>query len=341
MTRELRFSVILPVCHGGRFLRNVLASAQAIDSPPDCFEVVVAGAEDDSQTIQIVQEASAAAEFDLRYVGCHSANRSARLNAACATARGDILVFADDDCVLLPDWLAQLDAVLQGEQDVGVVGGSEELSSEQTTFGLALDWVLSSFVGTGGVRKGTGPAVSGYYPKLWNMAVPREVALGVASPAGEDVLQVFNESLGVHEDVDLAKRAAQSGRRIVFAPQMRVKHCRDTTFRDFVRRNFSMARTCRSLRVHRLPHVMLAACLLALVALGALAVFSPAAWTALCICAAAYALVLISSGLSATWTTGKLGTLALVPLLLAGLHVARGLGYLFPWRVTNLEEMRP
>lgn len=331
MTGELEFSVILPVCHSGRFLRAALASLRLSALAPGRFEVLVAGTEEDLESCRIVETASAGAEFDLTYVGCVSASRSALLNAACAVARGRFLAFADDDCTFPPEWLSSLLEALQSSPDAGVVGGPDEFCDTREAFGLALDRVLNSFMGTGGCRRGAGAKVGKYYPKLWNMAVPRDVALSVSVRTEGGASEVFNESLAVHEDVELAERIERAGKRIVFAPRARLTHCRDTTFGSFVHRNFDIARTCRALGVHRLPHMVLAAVLIGVSAVAVLSPFSGAARIVLCVCAATYAASVLGTALSAVRRTRDLRMLVLVPLLLGGLHVARGLGYLLPW----------
>jgi hypothetical protein len=52
---------------------------------------------------------------------------------------------------------------------------------------------------------------------------------------------VFNESFDVNEDVELAERIARTGKEAAYAPQVRVRHPRDTTLFSFLRRNFGMA----------------------------------------------------------------------------------------------------
>jgi cellulose synthase/poly-beta-1,6-N-acetylglucosamine synthase-like glycosyltransferase len=320
------------VDHGGRFLREALVSTNQIDFPADCFEVLVVGADDDDEARHIVEAESRSAKFDLRYVGCSASSRSARLNAACAVAQGTVLVFADDDCRFLPDWIQKLRKVLQQEPNVGIVGGVDELDHEGSAFDLALDWVLNSFLGTGGLRRGEGFSLDRYYPKLWNMAVPREVAFNVASQKEEGRPQIFNESLVVHEDVDLAKRIEYMDKRIVYAPEVRIKHRRDTTFASFIRRNFSMARTCRTLGVHRLPQVLLTIFALCVVTLAISSlVFQPSRVVFLA-SMGVYLVPLLATAVAGYRHTKRVPVLVLIPLLLTALHIARGLGYLFPWR---------
>jgi GT2 family glycosyltransferase len=275
------FSIIVPVVHGGPFLQETLASLRSLDYSAREFEVVVG----------------------------ENPNRAAALNDACRRSQGAILVFTDDDCVAPKDWLKVLHCALEREADAGAVGGRDVLAPSDSAFDLSLDFVLNSFLGTGNLRRGDRTKAGRYYPKLWGMAVPREIALAVARDGGK----VFDESLPVSEDTDLAARIERAGRRIVYAPEWVVTHHRDTTWGSFARRSFLAGRASRALRVNTLPHLLLAILLVLLLW-----------WPTLL----AYLAVLLLEGARAAVRTRRLQAVGLVPGLLLTCQVARALGWL-------------
>lgn len=339
MIKKPEFSIILPLCHNISFLRSALKSLRQINFPSDCFEVLVSGGNDDDESRKIVVNELSTVEYDLKYIGSNSSKRSRRLNAACAIASGSVLVFSDDDCIFLPDWLQKIKEVIQREQNIGIIGGKDELECDVSAFDLALDYVLNSFLGTGGLRQGANLSVGKYYPKLWNMAIPREVASNVALETREGFPQVFNESLIVHEDVELANRTEKSGRRILFAPEVRVKHYRDTTFCSTVRRNFNMAHICRRLGVHRLPHMILSFFFLLALGLTIASIFSLILRIVLFIYMGTYMALLFVSTIGGLKQSRRSRVLLIIPVLTLSLHVSRGLGFLFPWKRTRRMEI--
>ena len=293
MSTELDFSIILPVCHGGGFLAAALDSIRKLDYPPERFEVIVK----------------------------EGANRSAALNAACAEARGKWLAFADDDCVLPPDWLKVLCGVMARDPQAGMIGGVDELVTDGSAFDLALDTVLNSFWGTGGLRRGAGLRAGRYYPRLWNMAIAR----GAIAPG---LPRVFDERLDVHEDVELAERIRAAGRKIVFAPDWRIGHRRDTSFTSFVRRNYGMARVAGQRGIHRLPHSVLAAFAAGLPLLVLGAGFVTPLRPVLMITAVCYGAVLLLCAAQGFARARSAKVLAIIPALLVSCHFARGAGYM-------------
>ena len=320
-------------------MRTALRSMREVSFPPDRFEVLVAVAGNDTESIDIVQAESSQSQFDIKYVGCHEHKRSSQLNEACRLAQGSVLAFTDDDCIFQEEWLEKLNEVFEHESDIGIVGGKDILESKKSSFDLALDSVLNSFFGTGGIRTGKGFRTGKYYPKLWNMAVPREVALKVAIETKQGVKCIFDESLDVHEDVDLANRIDRSGKRIVFAPVVRVRHFRDTTYRSFVKRNYNMARTSRALRIHSLPHATLSVFVLITSLLAMCSIFISPLRLVFLVLAGLYILLLQLSSVQGFIQTKSLCVFAIIPWLLASLHFSRGLGYLFPWRDINRREI--
>jgi GT2 family glycosyltransferase len=270
--------------------------------------------------------------INLNYIGVDQSNRSAQLNAAISQARGQILAFADDDCILPPDWLNKLGGVFERESNIGVVGGQDQLGTNEPPFNVAMNHVLNSFMGTGGLRQVQGPSVGKYYPKLWNMAIPRDVALSVALKSQEGLPHVFDETLDVHEDVELVDRIEKTGKRIIFSPEVLVMHSRDTTLPSFTKRSFNMARTSRSVGVHRLPHLLLATFASGMIALIITSAFIQQLRIVLAIVGTMYVAVLLMSALGGFMRERQYLMFIHVPVLLIALHFSRGLGYLFPWQ---------
>jgi glycosyltransferase involved in cell wall biosynthesis len=330
---DIHLSVILPVCHSGRFLRKALHSLKSLTFQADKFEVLVAGRMDDEASLAIIKEEAEGAAIDIRYIPCSSDRKAGFLTAACLSARGKYWIFTDDDCYFPPDWLERYAEVFAQDPRLGMIGGPDVLQPGASGFDRALDYVLKSPLVKGKFLRGFSQwSLVHYYPKLFNMGVSRDVAYEVARADEDGSLQVFDESLSVHEDVDLAKRIEAAGHSLVFKKKVRVSHFRDTNWRSFLARNFNLGKTCRKLKVHHLPQTLLAllvlgmgVSLLAGLLLGTLggAVF---------LLPGAYALVLILSAMHGSLSTRSIGALFRIPGLMAGLHFSRGLGYLLPIR---------
>jgi hypothetical protein len=325
---EITFSVILPIYHSGDLLRRSLAAMRQVVYPADRFEVLVPGRPDDGDSRRIVEVSAADAPFKMAYVPVAAATRAGALNGAIAVSRGKFLAFADDDVFVEPDWLARLEEIFRRQPEAGLVGGVDTMTEKTGLFDLAFDAVLHSFLGGGRSRRGDGLRAGQYYPRLWNMTMPRAVADEAAIVRADGSREVFNAALPVHEDVELGERVRRTGRPLVFVPEVKVRHRRKTTFAAMVCRDFQAARTCRTEGLHRWGHRILAAVLVVGVVLAAGSIFWPQPRVGLAALAVIYALTLLTLGIVAAIRKRKLGVLFLAPLVAASLHLARATGYL-------------
>lgn len=328
-----KFSVILPVCHGGRFLTQALASLARVSSPRDGFEVLVAGKIDGMINLSVFDSDQA----ELRMV-VSEGTRSAMLNAACAAARGTVWVFADDDCVFPADWLVNVEQSLITHPDAAVLGGVDILVPGAGVFDLALDEVLNSFLGTGGARQDGVVRVGRYYPKLWNMTVLTDAAKQAALDASQQEL-IFDPSLSVHEDVDLTTRISARGGKVVYAPDVRVGHCRDTNFTSFFKRNLDMAQICRRRGIHRTAHSALVALMIGLPVMGVASLVVEALKVFFLSAVGVYAAAVVLTGIKGAVKKKRAVLTGWIPVLIVSLHVARAVGYMFPLRIK--EDFNP
>jgi len=324
MSQTVRYSVILPVCHGGVFLEKALLSLARLLSPAGSFEVIVAG---DLEGENIQWPGAMAPKWKIIN---QTGNRSKALNAACAAAAGSIWVFSDDDCVFPPDWLLKIDDFMNRHPKAAAAGGADVLPQGATSFDVALDAVLNSWVATGGTRSDRLVKAGAYYPKLWNMAV-RADAAGHSALEGQNGRLIFDPNLPVHEDVDLIDRIrrAKAG-AILYAPEIVVEHSRDTTYAEFFKRNAAMARVSRQKKIHVQSHRMMSAALPGLLVLSLLSLWFDTARWALCAVLLGYSAMLLLPAVFGAWRKKRAQLLFWMPILLGSMHLARAVGYILP-----------
>jgi len=133
-------------------------------------------------------------------------------NAGLAAARGDLLIFTDDDCLPDPGWLAAIHDEFARVPSLGMLGGRVELydqrdrptttrtSRERRTIASSMD--LDGIIGC-------------------NMAVRRS-ALEAIGPF--DVGLGGGTGAGAGEDVDFVYRGLRAGLRVEYSPDVVVYH---------------------------------------------------------------------------------------------------------------------
>jgi GT2 family glycosyltransferase len=142
-------------------------------------------------------------------------------NWAGRVARGERLLFVNDDAVTTPGWLEALDRALDDDRHVGVAGSRVLLSTGALQEAGAVIWRDGT---TSGVGRGRDPSLAAY-------AVSRDVdyvsfcSAMVRRPVW-DAVAGFDESFfpAYYEDTDLCLSARMLGWRVICEPRSVVVH---------------------------------------------------------------------------------------------------------------------
>jgi cellulose synthase/poly-beta-1,6-N-acetylglucosamine synthase-like glycosyltransferase len=222
-------SVVIPVKNGEGRIEHCLDSLSRQDYPRDRMEVIVADGRSIDGTAEIAR-ARGAVVVD-NPVQLVSSGR----NAGVLIARGELLAFTDDDCVLPPTWL-RIGVGHLADPAVAAVGGPTPIPSDSGPFSRSVDLLfrLASLSGhsvqSGVATPGTASDIPG------GNSIYRRSAL----PGGP----AFDEHLLTAEDVDLNLRVRSAGHRLLFAPDfVAIHHKRDSPTRLFHQiRRFAIGR---------------------------------------------------------------------------------------------------
>lgn len=204
----------IPMLHG------CLASVRAQVGAP-AFEVLVVS-DGDADVADAVHQ-----HFPGARVGfVASALPGAARNLLIERARGDLLLFLDDDAALRPDALHRLDALARAHPEAGVFGGPNDTPPGGSRFQAVQGAVLASLMGSGPVRRryGAHPATHAdeRFFILCNLAVRRSVMVPFAA-----------ELICAEENAVLAELAA-SGVVMYYDPELVAYHERRPTLRGFL-----------------------------------------------------------------------------------------------------------
>jgi glycosyltransferase involved in cell wall biosynthesis len=218
----LTASIVVPTRNRAATLERVLAAVAPVAADAAC-EVVVADNGSTDGTADVVRRVAIG---DVRHVVEPVAGATRVRNAAMRTARGDVLVFVDDDAIPRPGWLAAIRAPF-ADPSVAVAGGRVHLRYT----GAPPDWWDRSFddylafydLGDAPIDLATRPWYDS--PRGANMAVRRSAVLEAGG---------FNLRLGprgdrhtVGEESDLCLRLLARGHGVRYVPASTVDHLVD------------------------------------------------------------------------------------------------------------------
>ncbi len=240
-TGPIKVTVAIPTYNRADFLRQTLAGIAAQQFPRDHFEVLVIDNNSTDHTRAVVAEFAGATPAPRHILETQQGLDYGR-NRAIAEARGDVIVFGDDDILVQPDWLAQMAVPLLADaatRKIGAIGGEVIPVFPD---GLP-DWVREWHAPLA-FREGTGPLEARHSPMGANLAFPKWVfaRLGVFHTALDRAAGNYFSG----GDSEMVRRVRAAGLEVWFAPAAAVKHqmpASRTTFRYARRHAFDSARS--------------------------------------------------------------------------------------------------
>jgi glycosyltransferase involved in cell wall biosynthesis len=180
MKTSFDLSVVLSTRNRSASLARLLDGlAGQIGAPP--FEVIIGDNGCNDDTADVIERAQT--RLTIRSVREERLGKSRALNAALKLARGELIVFTDDDVLPQSDWLAQLHVAALRQTDANIFGGRIEVNTKAVP-----GWILKSFNLMGPLTSAhdNGPSFVPYdygtYPFGPNMAIRRNLLKGISSP---------------------------------------------------------------------------------------------------------------------------------------------------------------
>lgn len=196
------------------------------------FEVIVV--EDGSTRTCKEEIAPFADKFKLQYFFKENSGPGPSRNYGVQHASGDYVIVLDSDCILPADYMRVVRQHLDNEQ-IDAFGGPDKAHTSFTTLQKAINYSMTSFLTTGGIRGGM-KNVNKFHPRSFNMGVRTEVW---------NKLGGFSQ-MRYGEDIDFSIRLKEAGYKVVLMPDAWVWHKRRNTLKSFFNQvfHFGQARIC-------------------------------------------------------------------------------------------------
>jgi GT2 family glycosyltransferase len=221
------FSIIIPTYNRPEELATCLASLSRLDYPQADFEVIVI--DDGSLTRLDDVVAPYRGKLTVELIRQVNAGPAAARNRGAIQAKGEFLVFTDDDCQADPHWLqafaqsftAVPDALLGGHTHNRLADNLYSAASQ-----LLLDYIYTHF--------NSAPDRSTFFASN-NIAI---------SATQFHSLGRFDTTfpLAAAEDREFCDRAVERGCRLVYVPTARIEHSHHLNLGSFWRQHFNYGR---------------------------------------------------------------------------------------------------
>lgn len=219
----MRYSIIIPVYNRPDEVDELLNSLtqQTVRN----FEVIVV--EDGSSVTceHVVKRYEQ--QLKIRYFNKPNSGPGQTRNYGAERSSGEYLLILDSDCILPPGYLAAIEEELK-RQPADAFGGPDRAHDSFTSTQKAINYAMTSFFTTGGIRGGK-KKMDKFYPRSFNMGLKADVyrALGGFS------------KMRFGEDIDLSIRIFKGGYSCRLFPEAWVWHKRRTDLKKFFKQVYN------------------------------------------------------------------------------------------------------
>ena len=200
------YSFIIPVYNRPQEIKELLESLANLTYSGD-FEIVIV--EDGStvkcdEVVLLFQDS-----LDISYYYKPNSGPGDSRNFGMKKANGNYFIILDSDCLLPPQYLQEVDKALNNVY-LDCFGGPDAAHSSFTSLQKAINYVMTSYLTTGGIR-GKKNAVQRFEPRSFNMGISKKAFMASGG---------FGK---IHpgEDPDLSQRLLQKGFAIGFIDRLK------------------------------------------------------------------------------------------------------------------------
>ncbi|HJX71736.1 MAG TPA: glycosyltransferase [Bacteroidales bacterium] len=184
------------------------------------FEILVVDATADDSVRQVAEKYLD--KLKLNFIYKKGLGISESRNLGVKLSKGGFVVFIDSDCVVPPSYFTEIEKYLSLNK-VDAFGGPDAASKDFTHSQKAINYVMTSFLTTGGIR-GKAKRIGRFEPRSFNMGVSRKAFDAVGGYSG----------MKVAEDIDLSMRLHQAGFKTALIPDAYVYHKRKANLHKFL-----------------------------------------------------------------------------------------------------------
>ncbi|MBN2165268.1 MAG: glycosyltransferase [Marinilabiliaceae bacterium] len=219
----MRFTIIVPVYNRLDEVKELLESAEKLEYDRSNFEFLFIDDGSEDGFTEYIDTYNSKSGLIIRYICQKNEGPANARNNAMANNSSDYMLFIDSDCMVTPQWLNEIDNGIN-KYGYDAFGGPDTFHPSFSPLLKAINYSMTSFIGTGGIR-GSKNSIEKFYPRSFNMGISR----AVYDKIGGMRLRYYGE------DTDFSARIDEAGFKMGLIPEAYVYHKRRVSIKKFNR----------------------------------------------------------------------------------------------------------
>ncbi|MFA8342134.1 MAG: glycosyltransferase family 2 protein [Rhodothermaceae bacterium] len=222
------FSVIVPTFDRSEEIQELLASLTTQTLPENEFEILIVddGSTDDTESV--ISNFIKNSKLNIRFLKQDHKGPGEARNLGMQNADGEYFIFVDSDCIAEKDWLLNCKKGIKDIKPAGF-GGPDKVLPSFLPVQKAIDYSMTSFITTGGIRGHSKKKISKYYPRSFNMGVRADVVDKIGGMG----------KLRHGQDIEFSHRVISTGKPVIKISDAVVFHKRRIGIKKFFKQVFN------------------------------------------------------------------------------------------------------
>jgi GT2 family glycosyltransferase len=228
----MKYSIIIATYNRLDELKELLASVEKISFDRNEFDIIFVDDGSTDGTDKYIQNYQSESNIQINYFFQQNKGPAEARNYGMREAQGAYFIFVDSDCLFPPDYLLKIDEFVK-QNNPDAFGGPDTYHLNFPPLLKAINYAMTSFIGTGGTRGGKINIQKKYYPRTFNMGISRDVFHRIGG--------MPKLTYGQGEDMEFSGRIHSHGFTVMYIKDAFVYHKRRTSFKKFFRQIFNWA----------------------------------------------------------------------------------------------------
>lgn len=223
----LKYSIIIAVYNRLDEVKELLKSAEELQFERNMFELLFVDDGSNDGFKEFIESYQSKSGLHVRAIYQTNKGPGVARNNGMSQSTSQYFIFMDSDCLFTPNYLKEIDKAVE-TQKLDAFGGPDGAHPDFSPMVKAINYSMTSFLGTGGTR-GNKKSVGKFYPRSFNMGINRKVFEKIGGM----------NALRHGQDMDFSARIYEAGFKVGFVPDAIVFHKRRTSIPKFFRQIFN------------------------------------------------------------------------------------------------------
>ena len=176
----MKYSIIIAVYNRLEEVKELLESAEKLDGDRSLFELLFVDDGSKDGFKEFIEQYHSTSGLQIRAIYQKNQGPGAARNQGMSKAQGEYFIFVDSDCMFPPQWLTEIEKA-QNEHHYDAFGGPDTCHPSFSPLLKAINYSMTSFIGTGGTR-GNKKHVGRFYPRSFHRGIQHNWRYGRTTP---------------------------------------------------------------------------------------------------------------------------------------------------------------